>query len=126
MAWIIIGIIVVIFIAAVSKSTKKTPEKYIRYPDKIIKSDNDRKQRIANGEHDDMYLAYKSYHQSKSLDQIQQYIKEKREESCYYWEDNRLEYKVLMELSRKLESIQNLEIKILKIYQQFPHQMIKK
>lgn len=100
-----------VFIAAVSKSNKKTPEKYIRYPDSIIKSDNERKVRIANGEHDNMYFAYKDYHKWKSLEQIEQYIKEKRKESWHYWQDNRLEYKVLMELSRELENHRAEELK---------------
>jgi len=104
MVWIIIFIVVVVIVVANVKSDKKPPDKYIRYPDSIIKSDNERKVRIANGEHDDMYLAYKDHHKWKSLEKIEQYIKEKREESWHYWQDNRLEYKVLMELSREIET----------------------
>lgn len=111
MAWVVVIIIIVVFVAAISKPTKKPPEKYIRHPDSITKSDNDKKVRIANGEHDEMYYAWKDHHKWKSLEQIEQYIKEKREESWRYWEYNRLEYKVLMELYRELEAIKNLEIK---------------
>ncbi|NYP66712.1 hypothetical protein, partial [Escherichia coli] len=111
MAWILVIIIIVVIIAAVSKRNKKTPEKYIRYPDSIIKSDNETKVRIANGEHDDMYFAYKDHHKWKSLEQIGQYIKQKRGESWHYWQDNRLDYKVLKELSSELENHRVEELK---------------
>jgi len=111
MIWFGLFLAIVLIIALSSKSTKKPPEKYIQYPDSIVKSDNEKKERITRGEHDEMYLAYKNHHQGKSLQQIEKYIKDKREESWYYWENSRLEYKVLMDLSRELESIRNAELK---------------
>jgi len=111
MAWIVVIIIIVVFVAVKSKPTKKPLEKYISYPENIVKSDNERRERIARGEHDDMYLAYKDHHRGKSLAQIEQYIKAKREEGGDYWSNSRLEYKVLMDLARPLEISRNAEIK---------------
>ena len=105
------ALLVIIIIAINRKPNKKPPEKYFKYSDDIIRSDNKRKARIERGEHDEMYYAWKDYHKGKSLEQIEQYVKEKREEIWSYWQDNRLEYKVLMELSRELELIRNKEIK---------------
>jgi hypothetical protein len=98
-----IFLVVILIIILVNRPKKRPPEKYFQYPADIIKSDNERKTRIERGEHDEMYYAWKDHHRGKSLEQIQQFIKAKRDESWYYWENNRLEYKVLMELSRELE-----------------------
>ena len=111
MAWIVVIIIIVVFVAIKSKPTKKPPVKYISYPENIVESDNERRERIARGEHDEMYLAYQDHHQGKSLAQIEQYIKAKREEGGDYWSNSRLEYKVLMDLARPLEISRNAEIK---------------
>jgi len=111
MTWIVVIIIIVVLVAIKSKPTKKPPAKYISYPENIVISNNERRERIARGEHDEMYLAYQDHHRGKSLAQIEQYIKEKREEGGDYWNNSRLEYKVLMDLSRPLEISRNAEIK---------------
>jgi len=57
-------------------------------------------------EKDDRFkLLYSDYYQKHSrmgLEEISEYIEQKREEDDYYWGRNRIEYKVLMDISRKL------------------------
>jgi len=102
----VLGIIIIIIVLILVMSSSGNKRNRIdTKTEKLLKELNaDRKNEKANKDarYKQIYKDECSRHKFKTLDEIDAFVKQKRDDDYNYWGRNTIEYKVLMEMQRKL------------------------